>query len=565
MKFNEVLNKYLNLIGCTSKDLAKNANLSESIISRYKNSNRIPSEENLNKISKSLESLSNQEYKSSDILKEFHDTSNISTIDFNNVRNNLNIIIDELKINVSELAKSLNFDPSYLSRIRSGNRIPSNKDEFLDAISSYILKKYNNEQSQNIIANLIGTTPQEINSYNFKKWLSLNTCKEDNKIENFLQKLDEFNLDDYIKAIKFDKLKIPTIPFYKAKSKNYYGLEEMKQGELDFFKATVLAKAKDDIFMCSDMPMEDMAKDLEFGKKWMFGIAASLKKGLHLNIIHNLDRPFNEMMLGLESWVPIYMTGQISPYYFKDNNTTIYRHLNYVSKVAALTGECIKGNHSQGKYYLTTNQKEINYYQTKADLLLKKANSLMDIYRENDIDKFKIFLDKKYTCPGNRTRIIATLPLFTIKDEDLEVILTRNNINQEDKEKILNYKKEEEKVITTLLKENLISDTIYKFTKEEFEKDKVFLSLENIFYNKLTYTYDEYLKHYNATINFSKHNQNYKINKTNRQVFKNISITIFEDDYVIVTKSSNPVIHFVINHPKLVVAIKNFEAPVNEE
>lgn len=171
MKFNEVLKKYLNLIGCTSKDLAKNANLSESIISRYKNSNRIPSEENLNKISKSLESLSNQEYKSSDILKEFHDTSNISAIDFNNVRNNLNIIIDELKINVSELAKSLNFDPSYLSRIRSGNRIPSNKDEFLDAISSYILKKYNNEQSQNIIANLIGTTPQEINSYNFKKWL----------------------------------------------------------------------------------------------------------------------------------------------------------------------------------------------------------------------------------------------------------------------------------------------------------------------------------------------------------------------------------------------------------
>ena len=41
--------------------------------------------------------------------------------------------------------------------------------------------------------------------------------------------------------------------------------------------------------MCSDMPMEDMAKDVDFGKKWMFAIAMSLKKGLHLNIIHNLD------------------------------------------------------------------------------------------------------------------------------------------------------------------------------------------------------------------------------------------------------------------------------------
>lgn len=79
--------------------------------------------------------------------------------------------------------------------------------------------------------------------------------------------------------------------------------------------------------MFSDMPMEDMAEDIDFGKKWMFAIAMCLKKGHHLNIIHNLDRPFNEMMLGLESWIPIYMTGQISPYYLKDNKNNIYNHL----------------------------------------------------------------------------------------------------------------------------------------------------------------------------------------------------------------------------------------------
>ena len=65
------------------------------------------------------------------------------------------------------------------------------------------------------------------------------------------------------------------------------------------------------------MPMEDMAQDVEFGKKWMHAIAIMLKKGLHLNIIHNLDRPFNEMMLGLESWLPIYMTGQVFPYFLE--------------------------------------------------------------------------------------------------------------------------------------------------------------------------------------------------------------------------------------------------------
>ena len=82
-----------------------------------------------------------------------------------------------------------------------------------------------------------------------------------------------------------------------------------------------------------------------------------LKKGLHLNIIHNLDRPFNEMMLGLESWVPIYMTGQVSPYYIKNSKDSVYGHLNYVSNNYALYGECIKGHHENGKYYLTNNTK----------------------------------------------------------------------------------------------------------------------------------------------------------------------------------------------------------------
>ena len=49
------------------------------------------------------------------------------------------------------------------------------------------------------------------------------------------------------------------------------------------------------------------------------------------------------MMLGLESSIPIYMTGQISPYYLKEVKNSVYNHLNYVSGGAALTGECIKG------------------------------------------------------------------------------------------------------------------------------------------------------------------------------------------------------------------------------
>ncbi len=564
MKFNEIFAKYIKLVNCTSKELAKETNLSESIISRYKNGSRIPDEINLKKLSNSIAKLSNNKYKSEDILYEFNNSSNICTIDFEIVKTNLSKIITALNINISELAKALNFDPSYLSRIKNGDRIPSNKKEFVEKVSLYITKKYNNDEQKNIISNLISCNIKDLNTIALTKWLTTNKVEIKNEINNFLNRLDNFNLNDYIKAIKFDKLKVPTIPFYKAKSKNYYGIEEMKTGELDFFKATVLSKSKEEIFMCSDMPMEDMAKDIDFGKKWMFGIAMCLKKRLHLNIVHNLDRPFNEMMLGLESWIPIYMTGQISPYYFKNYQDNIYNHLNYTSGVAALTGECINGSHDKGKYYLTTNHKEIEYYRNKTNMLLKKSSPLMQIYREENIEKYNNFLAADENISGKRNRTLSNLPLFTIKDSLLKRILNRNNISKDDIEKIVQYKNDEKKRIEKILMKNQINDIIPHYNESTFQNEKMYLALDDIFYNqKIEYSYKEYLEHYNSTIEFK--NKNYKVSSNNYQTFKNINITVVENNYVIITKNANPTIHFIIKHPKLVDAIANFEPIVKEK
>ena len=87
-------------------------------------------------------------------------------------------------------------------------------------------------------------------------------------------------------------------------------------------------------------------------------------------------------MLGLESWIPMYMTGQISPYYFKQPQNSPFSHLLKVSGSAALTGEAIRGYHNEGKYYLTKNKEEIAHYQKYAERLLSKASPLMEIYRK---------------------------------------------------------------------------------------------------------------------------------------------------------------------------------------
>ena len=575
MNFKEVLNEYLKELNCSSKKLSNESGLSESVISRYRSGERTPlkNSEQLNKLTKALFNIAKEsgknKYTFDKIVSDFNIALPSDDFDYTTFSNNLNTLITSLNINTHEMSKYIVFDASHISRIRYGKAKPSNPVEFSNKICSYIFNRYKNPDDINNLMMIIGCKKSDLSNEKIYStlfnWLTSEIVPVKNQISDFLHHLDSFNLDDYIKVIKFDELKVPSIPFYKAKTKHYYGIEEMKQGELNFFKVTVLSKSKEDIFMCSDMPMEDMAKDIDFGKKWMFAIAMCLKKGHHLNIIHNLDRPFNEMMLGLESWIPIYMTGQISPYYLSNLKNNIYNHLNYVSAAAALSGECINGFHNKGMYYLTTNKNEIEYYKEKSDLLLKKAKPLMEIYRESNIKEYHLFLKKDENIECDRTRYISSLPLFTISDELLIKILKRNKLTKEEIDKIIKYKNNEFKHMNSILKKNKVFDYIYVIKEDEFISDTPSLLLNNLFIDKIiNYTYKEYIEHLKLTNEYAKNNKNYNILTEKDKTFKNITITILKNNHVIISKNSNPTIHFVIRHPKLVAAIESFNPLVKE-
>ena len=571
MTFKELLNKYMDDLDISSKELADKANISYPVISRYKTGERTPKLESsqLLNLASALEKLSiekNIKHTKEEILENLTKAiKNEDNFNYDNLSTNLNTLINKLNININKMSKYIAFDSSHISRIKNGKTRPSDPIDFSKKVTDYIMRNYYTEENPNILTDILNIskvlTKEQIYDELFSFLVTLS--KSENEAGSFLNKLDTFDLNDFIKSIKFDELKVPNIPFYHIKNRNYYGLEEMKNGELDFFKGTILSKNMDDIFMCSDMPMEDMAEDIDFGKKWMFAIALSLKKGLHINIIHNLDRPTKEMFLGLESWIPIYMTGEVTPYYFKDLKNTIYYHLNYVSGTCALTGECIKDNHKHGKYYLTKTPSELKYFQEKATFMLKKANPLMDIYTENNKTKLKDFLKHDEETKLNRKRYISTLPLFTISDELLDEILRENKLTDEEINIIKDYKNKDATRSKKMLEEAKINDNIYEIKEEEFNNYKPYILLENLFFNKkIYYNYKQYKKHLAQTKNYK--NENYSITFNEYKTFSNITITIVDKNYVIISKNENPNIHFIIKHQRLIDAIINFTPIVKE-
>lgn len=579
MKFSEKLNDYIEQLSCTGKDICNLSGISAASLSRYRNGERVPEfgTKPFEDLCCALAQISAQKGKlqitADTVKKAFVSCDDFVSTDKELLRKNFNTLLSALNVNRTQLCQYTNYDASAVFRIRNGSRKPGDAERFASAVASFVTRTMQTQSEIGAVAELIGCDIDEIYDLSvryakIKSWLLKQPVQkaEGNSVSKFLSKLDDFDLNEYIKVIKFDELKVPSVPFQIPSSKTYFGIKEMMESELDFLKSTVLSKSSAPVIMYSDMPMKEMAKDPEFPKKWMFGMAMMLKKGLHLHQIHNLDRSFDEMMLGLESWIPMYMTGQISPYYFKNAPNDVFLHFLKVSGIAALSGEAVAGYHADGKYYLTKVKREVEYYRKRAEEMLKNAYPLMEIYRSERKNELNAFLLADTKTAGKRRSILSSLPLYTISSKLLDRILTRNNINAELKEKIKEYAKTQRQRIKIILENERIEDEIPDFVQENFTKNPPMLELSGIFCEEdIPYNEEEYTAHLKESMAFAEQNPNYTLKCSTAHAFHNLKIIIHEGQWVMVSKGKTPAIHFVIRHPKLRSAIECFIPPITED
>ena len=571
MTFSQELTRLMDASGLTGREIASAAGLSPALISRYRSGERTPApgSDAPERLARALASGGRvDEAEAAGALRAAL-TPDRSEPVFASDR--FSTLLDVLSIPPGELARALSYDASYISRIRTGQRRPADPEAFADGVSRFAARRPAAPDMQAHLAAILGCGQSELSdpdalAARLRAWLCAgDDAPHGSPVDDFLTKLDEFDLGAYIESIHFNDIKTPTVPFQLPTAKTYYGLEAMKSGELDFLRSTVLSRSDAPVFMCSDMPMEDMAQDLDFGKKWMFGLAAMLKKGLHLSMIHNLDRPFAEMMLGLESWIPLYMTGQVHPYYLPGPQSGVYRHLLYVSGAAALSGECVAGQHARGKYELARGREAVSYARSRADDLLSRAQPLMDIFRAPDKARYGAFLRADASDPGPRHNTLSVPPLHTAPDALVRGILSRCGLPEATQAEALACAAEQRALTEQILLHSPILTELRRLTREEFDRISPALSLPGLFLeSRCRYTYEEYEAHLAETERFAAAHAGYRARFDLGRGFSGIQICVHEGKWAMVSKATAPAIHFVIRHPKLRAAIENMTLPVVE-
>ena len=493
MEFREMLNDYMTLFNCTAKTLATASDLSPTVISRYRSGERIPMPGSIQfeKLCHGIAALSAESGRG-DLTQESVQTAFLEVLASRKTNprilaDNLNMLISVLEINKAELSRFLNYDPSYLSRICSGQRTPSNTDKFILDVCRFVVRRFSRESDKKAIADLMGCSSDLlVDDYSYQNLLlgwfgTQNILPEStDMVSTHLLQLDNLDLEEYLEKNAFSGEETDTDPHSPSFPRVYYGLEQMKVGELDFFEATLRSGSDKTLFMCSDIPVNAFRNDQAFHNRYIRSLTTLVSKGIKLAIIHNMSLPANELRHGTEVWLPIYTTGLVRSCYLKEPSNAIYSHLDYVSGGAALSGECVTGFHEDGKYYLTTDPQEIRYYRKRSEYLLRKAEPLMDIYASDQFDDFQQFLETDARLTGNRREIATHLPVYVLDDELLSSILTRLGIKGARRDAIQEYVARIRILTGTVLTHGHYHSEIPFLSEDEFREYPASLSLTDL-------------------------------------------------------------------------------------
>lgn len=585
MGFAEEFGRCIDELGCCAVDLSDLTGLSRSTISRYRNGSRLPSEESIPQLAEALVRAS---AISADI--SLADTStppglDVALIeeisrrlsqsfrsdqpeyDYELFRERMNALIDALGITLSDLSNALNHDPSHLSRIRTGRRRPGDPRVLAAGLAGYISRTYTSEADLRTIEQAISfrSVPTscapdfpgaglEIALFN---WLMEGQREASRDIVSFARTLDEFSPADYTWRRILSSIALPAAPFRIPPQRDYLGERELREGELDFLMATLMARNAREMLIYSDFPIETSLADKSFMKRWVSGVALLLKRGVHLDMVHCLDRPLGELIAGLEAWVPFYMTGQISGHYLPQVAGQPFHHLLMASKAAVLTGSCVRGRHEFAKARLVRRKKDVAREVESAAAMLELAKPLVKAFDERHNRDFLKAIEEDLPRASELLILVTSPPVFVMSDELLERILANSGIGEREGRLVLADVRRERALIESFLAHGSVRVNMATLSRTAFEERPVTLVSPSIRCKKpLSYAYSDYTRHIAELCACQERFDSLSVASVSHAPYRNLHVVVCDDAWAAFIKGRSPVTHFLLCHPHLVQATR---------
>ncbi|MBR2673955.1 MAG: helix-turn-helix transcriptional regulator [Mogibacterium sp.] len=568
---NYVIKRYLNACDAKIVDLSAESGISLSTISRYINGVRTPSRDsdNIEKLALAIfrlleERTEDNQITQEEILDDLRESIFAGNRELTQELqvDNLNKLVIEVGISKANFAKKMHYSSSGISRILSKENKPRSVELFVNQVVDFIYENYNmNKAFKNLQVFLereTGMYPKDVGAASeiVRDWLLGRIASvNDSDSDDLINKIDEFDYEAYMSEYDLKALdRIPTTKWKFPITKRYRGQEGLESGILDFLKATIVSTSPQPIFIYSDHPIEHLSKNRDTISKWRKAIGAAILRGKQIQILHSFDRNYKEMLIGIDNWIPLYMTGKVQSFYSEGGSNKLFSHVLMVSGSAVFSG--FATGDSEGDYIFSKVSTRISEGRAAANSLISEADPLVKVFERNNREEYREYLTEDAKIEGSRIVYSDSLPIYTVSDSLLEEMLADNNIDEETADTVRDLAAKGREIVSEILKHSPLIEIVkvHDSHKVYDEHDASILRIpEGV---DLRYTPRQYSEHKRLTEQFAEKNENYKLKETDTLMFKRVRIILHSGKHAIITRNTGRVLNMMIKHPRIIESIE---------
>ena len=308
------------------------------------------------------------------------------------VSKKLDLLMKMTQTRNSALGRALNFDPSYIGRIRTGKRGIPKHQPFLEPAAAYFARNLTDSFQRRAAADAIcpglpwPNDPNEAANLILRWFLS-----DDTPSSAFVDALlGGLSLADEERKYSAASL---CAPLPGMETLFYYGRLGKQEAVEAFLTPLAVSGKPQTLLLYSDEDFSWLYDDPVFTRRWLALMLSVIRSGGHIRIIHTVARNIGEMLEAVQKWMPLYATGAIEPYYFPRLRDGVYHRTLFVAVGhSAVISDSVDGK-DEGKLNLFIRSPEaVNALEQEFLDYLSLCRPLMQIYtRENPEGFFRFF------------------------------------------------------------------------------------------------------------------------------------------------------------------------------
>lgn len=442
-----------------------------------------------------------------------------------------------LTLTNGRLAALLNTDASLVSRYRSGVYSPHGNERMSERLTAILISLAKKHEKEAELAALCGAENGWLNAETLSAWL-YGVPEEDPSAfaQMLLRSLDAFAPGEGVPAA------VPEIPPVEI-AERYWGTPGLRQAVVRFLSDA--AQEGGELLLYSDEPMDWMTGDREYFALWAALMMRCVRSGVHVRIIHNLDRGLKEMVAAISGWFPLYITGMIEPYVFSKERSARFCYTGFLRAGAACVHGMFPAGAGERRWYdYITDAERLNALEAEYQAMLSAATPFLKTYTSATSAEFRaIFSDR----PGMQNYLVATPPVFTMPEGLLSRMLARAAIPQERRDRLLAACRAQRERFLKTLETERVHLLLCLPDADTARRVDFSLGLVDL---PIVYTPDEYAEHIAAVQALVRDERNFHLTLLPAAPFRDIQL-ITTKDAVAVLRRRSPYAAFVFMHPAL--------------